>query len=148
MTTKQQKAKFVEAKLLGASDTKAAMIAKPELRPSSAPNTGMRLSRDVDVQAALQKALEKHDITIDRIAKRISEGMDAEKQNNFTGEVTPDQTARLKATDMAMGLTGLKAKTEPPKPDKINPGTAKELAEAIRNGDEVQVTQAVWGKKK
>lgn len=148
MTTKQQKAKFVEAKLRGASDTQAALIAKPEIKPSSAATTGMRLSRDVDVQQALQKALQKHNITIDRVAQRVSEGMDAEKQNNYTGEITPDMSIRLKATDMAANLLGVKqTKHEPSQPGTVTPETAKELAEAIRNGDEVRVTQAVWGKK-
>lgn len=155
MTTPQQKASFVKAKLQGASDTQAALQAKPYLKPASAPNAGMRLARNGDVQQALQKALKKHHITIDRTAKVISDALAADKtvvhgkDEDAFAEVVPDHTVRLAANKQAIQLLGLgptQAKG-PAQPDAIDPGSAKELAEAIRNGDEVRVTQAVWGKK-
>lgn len=148
MTTKQQKAKFAEAKLLGASHTKAAMIAKPDIKPSSAPNVGMRLSRDVDVQQILQNALLKHNISIDRTAQVVSEALDACKQNQFTGEINPDHTIRLKAADMAHGLMGLKGtQPVPAKEASHNPAAAKELAHALEQSDEIKLNQIIFNKK-
>lgn len=146
MTTVE--AKFVKARLKGKNKSQAALEAKPEISPVSAGKIGNRLSNSVNVQEALQKALQKHNITIDRTAQVVADALDAEKQNQFTGEINPDHTVRLKAADMAHGLMGLKGqKQDPGNPDRIDPGTAKELAEAIRSGDEVRVTQAVWNTK-
>lgn len=146
MTTKQ--AKFVKAKLEGKSNTQAALAAVPNIKPSYAPVAGHRLMHNDNVQEALQKALQKHNITIDRTAQVVAEALDAEKQNQYTGEIITDHTVRLKAADMAHGLMGLKGqKQDLGSSDRVDPGTAKELAEAIRSGDEVRVTQAVWNTK-
>lgn len=146
MTTKE--ARFVKAKLKGKSNTQAAIEAVPGITPSYAPVAGYRLIKNDNVQAALQNALAKHNLTIDRTAKVIDDALDASKQNQFTGEINPDHTVRLKAADMLHGLMGLKGtKQESPKQPDNSPHTAKELADAIRNGDEVKITQAVFNPK-
>lgn len=146
MTTKE--AKFVKAKLENKSNTQAALEAVPNIKPSSAPKTGMRLSRSVHVQEALQTVLEKHNLNIDRTAQVIDDALDASKQNQFTGEINPDHTVRLKAADMLHGLMGLKGtKQEAPKESNNNPQSAKELAAALEHSDEIKLNQIIFNKK-
>lgn len=49
-------------------------------------------------------ALKENNITWTRIAKVINEALDADKMNQFTGEITPDYTIRLSANKQAQNL--------------------------------------------
>ena len=63
----------------------------------------------VNVKDAIEKALEKHHITMDAAVKPIAEGLVANKQS-FTDDegtvTTPDHSVRLKASAMALKLMG------------------------------------------
>lgn len=61
-----------------------------------------------NVKEALQVALEKHGITIEKATKPIADGLEAMKQNNYTGEFTVDHSIRLKAAGMALDVLGAK----------------------------------------
>lgn len=65
-----------------------------------------------NVKEALQVALEKHGITIEKATKPIADGLEAMKQNNFTGEFTVDHSIRLKAAGMALDVLGAKGEKE------------------------------------
>lgn len=65
-----------------------------------------------NVKLALELALEKHGITIEKATAPIAEGLQAMKQNNFTGEFTVDHSIRLKAASMALDVLGAKGEKE------------------------------------
>lgn len=157
MTTKE--AKFVEAKLEGKSNTQAALAAVPNISPGYARVAGHRLIAKDNVQEALQKALKKHNITIDRIAQTISDGMDATKTviigkaEDAFAEQVPDTSNRLKAADMASNLMGIR-QGAPKQPEPNNPQTpeqntaiAKEIRKAMDAGDTVKLNQIILEKK-
>lgn len=106
-------AKFVKAKIKGLSNTKAAMVATGTKSLSSAGTLGHRLSKKVNVQEAMAIALEKHNLTADRLAGVVNRSMDATKVvisgtgEEAFAEVQPDYGIQLKAVTIAAGFMGL-----------------------------------------
>jgi len=135
------------------------MIAKPHIKPTSAGNVGMRLSRSVEVRVALENALQKHKLTLDRTAKVIDEALTADKTviigkgDDAFADVVPDHGIRLKAADMLHGLMGIKQgaskPTESPDPQtpEQNTAIAKEIRKAMDAGDTVKLNQIILEKK-
>jgi phage terminase small subunit len=106
-----REAKFVKAKIQGLSNTQAAIVATGTTSVNSAKTLGHRLSTSVNVQEAMRIALERRNLTADRIAGVIDDAMDANK-TVAVGEgdiqTVPDHSVRLKAAGMAatyMGVT-------------------------------------------
>lgn len=144
MTVREKK--FVKAKLQGKSNLEATREAAPELKESSIAQTSDRLSKSVNVRQALDKALARHNITIDRILKPIDEALDASdpiysKDGTFI-ETKVNHTVRLAASDRAAKLMGL----DKPAPDKTPPAAidTKALMEAIKSGDMVTLQQIIF----
>jgi hypothetical protein len=105
-------AKYIKAKVEGKSNTQAALIATRATSVNSAKTLGHRLSTKVNVQEALQIALDKHGLTADRIIGVVADGMDATKtviigkdEDAFADQV-PDHGVRLKAAGMAAQFRG------------------------------------------
>lgn len=78
-------------------------------RPKGSVNVEVRERR-----IALERAIKKHKLTAERAVERISDGLDAERtviigsgDNAFADQV-PDHATRLKASNMALELLGLK----------------------------------------
>jgi hypothetical protein len=75
-------------------------------------NTSKILSKP-HVQEALQVALKKHGITLDKAIAPIGEALDAEKVvivgkgDDAFADVTPDHSVRLQASDRALKLMGV-----------------------------------------
>jgi len=88
-----------------ANDNSASQLASENL---SKPN----------VKYAIEKALEKHHITMDAAVKPIADGLQAIKyfEANDDGSATgqPDHSVRLKASSMALKLMGADKDTEKP----------------------------------
>ena len=84
----------------------------PNADPKSAEVLVSRELNKVNVKEALKKALDKHGITIEKATAPIAEGLQAMKQNNFTGEFTVDHSIRLKAASMALDVLGAKGEKE------------------------------------
>lgn len=89
-----------------------------DIYPNNTPQSAeVRVSRElnsVKVQEALQIALSKHGITIEKATKPIADGLEAVKQNQFTGEFTVDHPIRLKAAGMALDVLGAKGEKDKP----------------------------------
>lgn len=144
LSIKEQR--FIEAKAQGLSNTKAALHAVPGLKPKSAGNTGMRMSKKVEVSNALDKALKKHDITMDKLIKPIGDALTANKLELMDGiyhdSGIPDHTTRLKASSMGIKLLQDEAPQDIKKPTNILSITSdmsdQELAQALfKNKDDV-----------
>ena len=102
------------------------------------------------VKQELAKALQRHNITIDRVLKPIDEALDATKVvitgkgEDAFAEVQPDHTTRMQASDRAVKLMGLDKVHD--NPDNVkgvitDPATVKK---AIEEGNTVTLTQAVF----
>jgi phage terminase small subunit len=59
------------------------------------------------IQNAIDKALVKHNITLDRALKPIDNGLNAMKQDNISGAISEDLNIQLKASDRALKLLGV-----------------------------------------
>lgn len=111
-----KEAKLVKAKAKGMTNAdaySAAGYAMPANKQSASINASKVLARP-NVQEVLQAALERHNLTPDRVASVVSEGMDAEKFNEFTGEIRADHSTRLKAAGMAAKFMKLEGTEEKP----------------------------------
>lgn len=139
--------KFVKAKLEGKSDLQAAKIAKPHLKTdNSAGVVGHHMAKKPEIQDALAKALQKHQITLDRAIKPITDALDASKTVGVGeyADVVPDHAIRLRASNMSMDLLGVKRSSDTPPPQAPLDGTA--LLEALKSADFVKLQQIVFGK--
>ena len=138
MNTKELK--FIESKIKGKSNTQAAIDATGTTDKAVAAVQGHRLANKPEVQSALQKALSKHSITIDRALQPITDALEATKQNNFTGEITIDHAVRLAASDRALKLLNTISK-QPETPATID---NKELLQAIQDGNIQELQRIVF----
>lgn len=146
--TEAQALKFVEAKTKGLNNSQAALVAKPNLKPSSAGIAGHRMIKSANVQAILNKKLKKHHITIDRVLKPIDDALDANKtviigkgDDAFADEVV-DHPTRLKASAMGQKLLGLDQPAGPA--EASNQNMAPELAAALKRGDISELQRIIF----
>lgn len=137
-TKEIEEKRFAKAKLEGANNTQAAMIATGTTSVDVAKTQGHRLSTNVNVQQAILSELETQGVDLSQMVKPVKEALEANKiivmgkgtDDSFV-DVIPDWTARLKAADMLFKLTGAysppKPKEDPPQPDIITPEFKKAL---------------------
>jgi phage terminase small subunit len=86
---------------------------------SRARNVGTSIIAKRGVQIALkdiQKSLRKRGVSSDYYASKIQEGLEAEKQDQYTGSWTPDFNSRHKYLETALKLERVIEKEE------VNPG--------------------------
>lgn len=104
-----KEAKLVRAKAEGKTHLQAAEEAGYSMRGTSESiiSTAGQTLKKPHVKQALQEALAKHDITLDRALAPISKGLSAQKQNEYTGEITEDIKTQLQASDRALKLMGI-----------------------------------------
>ena len=106
LTHKQKE--FIKHKAQGKTGKQAVIDAGYNV---STPNTAEVIAyenlRKPQIASALDKALVKHEITLDAALKPISKGLIATRQNEFTGEITEDINTQLKASDRALRLLGV-----------------------------------------
>lgn len=116
LTPKQTKIvkRKVQAVLNDEPQAKWAQEIYPDAGKRSAEVLVSRELMKVDVKNELEKALVKHGITIEKATKPIADGLEAMKQNNFTGEFTVDHSIRLRAASMALDVLGAKGDKEKP----------------------------------
>ena len=138
--------RFVAEKAKGKNNTQSAMTAIPTDNKNYAAVAGKRMADKPVVQSALDMALIKEDITIERAIKPISEALIANKQGfdkdngDFYDTETPDHAIRLKAADMALKL--LQAK--PTKPEDNQPTINPQLQQAIKDGNIQEIQRVIF----
>lgn len=158
-TTKIQEARFVNARLKGMSQTKAAMIATGTKDKNIAKVRGHRLATSVNVQESIQKSLKQYGITTDILVGVVVQALTAKKTTAIQGEVfetdLPDHTVRLKAVQMLGELMGFKQKPPEVSPgvwQQMQPGAPSlqdnpEVQKALENGNEVEMQRVIFKKE-
>lgn len=77
-------------------------------------------------------------VTIEQYMKNIGEAMVADKQNNFTGEITPDYALRLSANKQAREFLNI---------EEDNPQANPELLKAMSSDvDEIELNRLIFRK--
>lgn len=143
ITIKQ--AKYVKAILDGKTQEEAGLEAGSKTI-EGARKLATRMSKDVQVQEALQSAQElsltQAGITRSKALKPISEALEANKVASIAGDFyqteIPDYPIRLKAADMALKLLGQKDEDKPLEFSDID----------MSEMNEVELSQAVFRKAK
>lgn len=113
-----KEAKLVKGVVQGKPKYKAAVEAG--YSEKSARSIATETLKKPNIQEALQAELAKQGITLEKIIKPIKDGLEAEKVSivgngdEAMAEITPDHSIRLKASDMAQKLMGVKANQENP----------------------------------
>lgn len=103
----------VEAELADIPQAVAARQVFPNQTPNAASVSMSRELKKANVQEALQSALEKHNLTPDRIMGVVDDAMGAEKTviigngEQAMADVIPDHSIRLKAAGMAANFMGI-----------------------------------------
>lgn len=101
----------VEAELADIPQAVAAQQVFPHQTPNAASVSMSRELKKANVQEALQSALEKHNLTPDRIMGVVDDAMGAEKTvivgKDEDADVQPDHSIRLKAAGMAAQFMGI-----------------------------------------
>jgi hypothetical protein len=150
MTEKQAKAiKLIAEK--GMSKRQAMLQAG--YAPSVA-NTPGKLTSSKTVQQQLQKALRKHNLTVERIVAPIDAAISATKYavDKQTGDVydtgIADHSVRLKASAMASKLVGLDDLQSNPNPGNNNLPNDTSIIKALKSSDSVELYQATFSKTK
>lgn len=144
MTEKQNKALDYIAS--GATPTQAMRRAGYSEMSSRTPKL---LTRSKKVRTELEKALNKNNINIDRIAKTINEAFGATKvvitgpKDDAFAEVIPDHAIRLKAADMSIKLL---PKTEKPKDEKIPEFDNEMIKDLLASGNLVELQRIMLSK--
>lgn len=98
----------VEAELKDQSQSLAAQKVFPNQTPGAAAVSMTRELKKANVQEAVQQALVKHGITLDKAIQPISDALEATRQSGFGEDATEviDHSTRLKASGMALKLMG------------------------------------------
>lgn len=138
MSITKKQAEIIKLKAKGTKQTDIAKQVYPEQTPNAGSVSVSRQLKNANVQEALQSALAKHNITVDTAIEPIGKALKAQKQNQFTGEITDDYTIQLNATKMALNLLGVQSATAP---NQIN---NTDILNAIKTKDTLKITQAVF----
>jgi phage terminase small subunit len=148
MTTKQKLAvkNMVEN---GGNVSKAMRDAGYSVQTAKSPS---KLTSSAKVQSELAAMLEAKGITLNRTLDIVDDALNAERQNQYTGEVSADHNTRLRAAKMVHDLMGIgtspNTKPDPltPPPTHANPQTSEELAKALEQADEIKLNQIIFKK--
>lgn len=103
----------IKAELANRSQNEAAKEVFPNQTPEAAAVSMTRTLKKANVQEALHLALEKHNLTPDRIVGVVNDGMKAERTvilgngEDAFADVVPDHSIRLKAAGMAANFMGI-----------------------------------------
>jgi Terminase small subunit len=116
LTIKQKK--FVKAYVANSGNgTRAALAAYNTVDKNTAHQIASETLQKPTVKKAIEKALEKHHITLDAAVKPIADGLVATRASFNTSEEgskeVADHPTRLKASGMALKLLGAEQKDQP-----------------------------------
>ena len=103
-----KEAKYLAGVAAGKTKVQAAMDAYDVKSKVTASQMAAELSHKPRIQRELIKILERQGITLERAIAPIGQALTAEKTNEYTGEITPDIPTRLKGSDRALKLLGVK----------------------------------------
>lgn len=145
--------KFVLAKTQGKTN-KAAALAAGAKTEKAAEIAGWRMSKEIEVKQRIEKAVSKQGVQIEQLVKVYTDAVKANKTTlvKETGEIVdsgiPDHTTRMRAAERLFDILGIVTKGEVmnPLPKVIKVDTPKELVEAMKSGDEVELQRAVFTK--
>lgn len=135
MTLKQERAIAELVENRGKSVSKA--MRDVGYSPKTAKNP-QNLTKSKAFQAKLGVLAKANNVTIEQYMSNLGEAMKAEKQNYFTGEITPDYTIRLQANKQAEKFLGLDKKEQ-----AIDKDTILEIAS---DSDEMEITKVLFKK--
>lgn len=93
----------MKAKLVGMNHAEAAKIAYPKAKVPK--DVGKQVIKRPAVQKAIKEALQDNNVTPDRVAEVISDGLDA-TQVDFEGNERKDHITRHKFADMSLKVLG------------------------------------------
>jgi hypothetical protein len=138
---------FIEAKAQGKNNTDAALQAGA-ISKTAAHKAGYRLSKDVDIQKRITKALNKTGVTLEKLLQVYTDAINAESMDRETGEITPNYNVRMKAADRLLNLSGIEhqLKNQNPMSQNITHQSSTELVHALKGGDEIELQRAVFRK--
>lgn len=98
------------------SPTEAALATHSCKSRKVASDVGYQLLNNPNVTREIERILDGHDITEDKIALKISEGLDATIISDYKGEAVvteiPDQKIRHKFVETVVNIRGLNAPTK------------------------------------
>jgi hypothetical protein len=148
MTTKD--AQILKGKLQGKTSKQIAAVVYPGSKNGDV--TVRKHLQKATVKDALDKALKKHNITIDRILKPIDEALDA-KNDIYSKDGTyidsqPNHGVRLAASDRASKLMGLDKVHDTPQDTSPQPVIDHAaIHKAIEAGDMVTLQQIIFNQR-
>ena len=103
-----KEAKFLAGVANGKTKVQAVMDAYDVKKKSTASQMAAELSHKPRIQRELQKILEQQGITLERAIAPVARALTAQKQNEYTGEITDDIPTQLKGSDRALKLLGVR----------------------------------------
>jgi len=112
-----------------------AMI-KAGYTPATAKNPS-KLTQSKAYKKRMSSIMKSHDITVEQYMMNVGGAMKANKQNNFTGEVTVDHQVRLSGNKQAERFLF----NEPSESKEMGTVQLKELA---NESDEIKLTELVF----
>lgn len=114
-----KEAKLVKGIVEGKTKRQAAIEAYNTKTPETASVVASNVLKKVNVQEALQEALEKAGLTPSKVVDVVKEGMEAQRLvivgngEEAMADLQPDHSIRLKAAGMAANFMGLGKNNEP-----------------------------------
>lgn len=114
-----KEAKLVKGIVEGKTKRQAAIEAYNTKSPETASVVASNVLKKVNVQEALQEALEKAGLTPSKVVDVVKEGMEAQRLvivgngEEAMADLQPDHSIRLKAAGMAANFMGLGKNNEP-----------------------------------
>jgi hypothetical protein len=132
------KVAFVKAKARGKSNAESAIIAGSHAKNPR--QVGWQLSNNTEIQIMTEKAIKALNLNVQRVLQPISDALDAEEKD---GSI--NHNVRLKASQMAQDLIGIKHKGQVSHPEQ-SLENYKELNIALKSGDDVALVKA-WQQK-
>lgn len=134
---------FLKARLEGNDQAKSAMIARPNISPTSASTVGNRMQKRVNktLQKEIEKIFKKKKIRLVHAIQPIIDGLQAVKPDG-----SPDHNIRMRASERYLELikkgdTPTKElDVKPDSPNQVNP----DMLKAINKGDIKELQRIVF----
>lgn len=124
MDLSEKDLRILQAHLEGKTNKDIGAIEYSDAKPNSQAVLVSRVLQKTHVAQYLQQskleAIKKHGLTWDKVIKPIADALEAERLNQYTGEIQPDHTTRLSASKAARELLAVKD-AEPTTPEQLNP---------------------------
>ena len=140
---------IVKLKAQGKTAKQIAEVVYPNQTANAGKVSVNRLLSNATVQQTLKHELEKQGITIEEAIKPIKEALIANKvdrdEDGLYISSVPDHAVRLKASDMSLGLLGVKQQTEGSQSIQA-PISSPEFIKALKDNDTITLNQIIFNK--